>query len=295
MRYSSASADHRDATPTVRGVSGGDMDVVTGRLLGDLVSAIGTAALPACLLDVLSLLADVELCSVFARLNGQQIELIFSHGELPAKPGFAQQASLAYLRTYWQSDRQLAQLSRNSPGAPVVVCRRASDIADPAYRTACYEEAGVVGRVSILSPGRPCLIINGYRSAGRAPFSASDVAQLERCAPVLLATLRQHLWVTLTLDGPRDETTLAARLVALDYGLSMREAEVVAALMLDQTQGGIAAAKQLSVSTVVTYRRRAYHKLGVASQRDLKALRQRLLGGPENIIRHAIDTVAGSG
>ncbi|WP_158011683.1 helix-turn-helix transcriptional regulator [Sphingomonas turrisvirgatae] len=275
-----ASADHRDRRPPVQGGFGGEMDALTGRLLGDLVSAIGTAAFPGCLLDALSFLADVELCSVFARHNGQRIELIFSHGELPARPGFAQQASLAYLRTYWQSDRQLAQLSRTLPGTPVVVRRRASDIADPAYRTACYDQAGVVGRVSILSPGRPCFIINGYRSAGRAPFSADDVTQLERCAPVLLAALRQHLWVTLTMDCPRDETTLAARLVALDYGLSMREAEVVAALMMDETQADIAAAKQLSVSTVVTYRRRAYQKLGVTSQRDLKVLRQRLVSGP---------------
>ncbi len=252
-------------------------DDTVPRALGELVEAIGDATFPDTLLNALRALADVELCSVFARDDAQRLDLIFAQGDLPSRPGFALQASQAYIRCHWQSDRQLAQSSRGPAGVPVVSRRRASDIVDRAYRAACYDAAGVIDRVSIVSPGRPGFVINGYRTTVRPPFDAADVARIERFAAVLLAALRQHLRVALAADYPVDQATVAGTLASLDCGLSKREAEVAAGLMMGETQTRIAAATSLSVSTVVTYRRRAYSKLGVANQRDLAVLRQKLL------------------
>ena len=271
------SADSDHVPGRVRSDRGHGQDDPIPRMLAQLVEAIGGPGFPTSLLEVLSILADVELCSVFARENGQRVELIFAHGDLPARPGFALQASQAYMRNHWRSDRQLAQFSPAPAGIPVVIRRRASDIADPAYRTACYDTAGVIDRVSILSPGRPCFVINGYRTAGRESFAAADVARIERYAAVLLAALRQHLRITLAAECPADHAMLVGMMVALDCGLSKREAEVVAGLMTGETHQRIAAATGLSVSTIVTYRLRAYDKLGVANRRDLAALRQKLL------------------
>jgi DNA-binding CsgD family transcriptional regulator len=58
-------------------------------------------------------------------------------------------------------------------------------------------------------------------------------------------------------------------------GLSAREAEVAAALILGQTQAQIAGSVGLSVNSVITYRRRAYQKLAVADRRALQALCER--------------------
>jgi DNA-binding CsgD family transcriptional regulator len=247
------------------------------RALGQMVEAIGSEDFAGAVLDTLRALAGVELCSVFARDDGQRVELIFAQGELASSPGFAFQASQSYMRGHWRSDRQLARLSRSSAGAPIIVRRRACDIADPAYRAACYDNAGVIDRLSILSPGRPCFFINGYRTAQRAPFDAVDVAQLESHAAVLLAALRQHLRVTTGSEVPIDLATLVGTLASQDCCLSMREAEVVAGLMLGRTQTQIAAAASLSVATIVTYRRRAYGKLDVNNRLELVALRQKLM------------------
>lgn len=258
--------------------TGGTGDAqLTARALADLVAAIGSPAFPNALLDALRTLAGVELCSVFLRDRGEHVELIFAHGELPGVPGFPLRASHAYARSYWRSDRQLARLVQAPPGVPVVIRRRACDIADPAYRAVCYDRAGVAERVSILSPGRPCFAVNGYRTSGSSPFSAQDVERLELHAGLLIAALRQHLRVEQACGPVGNETALAGRLATLDYGLSAREAEIVAALMLGETQEGIAAAKRLSATTVITYRRRAYGKLGVANRRDLMALHRRLM------------------
>lgn len=250
---------------------------LTARALADLVAAIGSPSFPDCLLDALRMLAGVELCSVFVLDRGEHVELIFAHGELPDTPGFPLRASHAYARNYWRSDRQLARLAHAPPGAPVVIRRRACDITDSAYRAACYDRAGVAERVSILSPGRPCFAVNGYRTSGNLPFSANDVDRLELHAGLLIAALSQHLRAGQAGGRVFDETALAGRLATLDYGLSAREAEVVAALMLGETQAGIATSKQLSATTVITYRRRAYGKLGVANRRDLMALHRRLM------------------
>lgn len=253
---------------------------LTARTLGDLVAAIGTPAFPNTLLEALRTLAGVELCSVFLRDRGEHIELIFAHGELPDVPGFPLRASHVYARSYWRSDRQLARLAQAPPSVPVVIRRRACDIADPAYRAACYDHAGIAERISILSPGRPCFAVNGYRTSGNPPFSTNDVDRLELHAGLLIAALRQHLRADQAVGTGCDEAALAGRLATLDYGLSAREAEIVAALMLGETQDGIAAAKRLSATTVITYRRRAYGKLGVANRRDLLALHRRLMTSP---------------
>lgn len=264
--HQSASATHAEVD-----------DRVIARALADFVAAIGSAEFPRRLLATLHVLGGVELCSVFERSNPEQVDLIFATGELPGFPEFPSQASHAYSRRFWRSDRQLQRLARLSANEPVLARRRAVDIADPAYRTACYDRARVDERISIISSEPSCLIINGYRSVRSAPFAPRDVERLELHAGLLVAGLRQHLRAGLAVVGQIDEATLAGTLTTLNCGLSAREAEITAALILGETQVGIAKAKHLSPATVVTYRRRAYSKLGVSNRRDLVALHRRLV------------------
>lgn len=251
----------------------------TAEALGDLVAAIGGAEFPARFLDVMRVLAGVELCSVFRR-DGGEVGLVFAAGDPSRQPDFPLSASRDYARGYWRSDAQLTRLARARTGAPVIVRRHVSEIADPAYRAACYERAGVIERVSILWPGRPGFVANGYRTASAAPFTVQDVERLELHAGLLIAALRQHLRADAATGHLFNEAGLAERLLALGCGLSAREAEVAAALILGETQERIARARRLSPATIVTYRRRAYAKLGVANRRELAALHRGLMADP---------------
>jgi DNA-binding CsgD family transcriptional regulator len=56
------------------------------------------------------------------------------------------------------------------------------------------------------------------------------------------------------------------------HHLSVREAEVSAHILLGRTHKEIAEASGIGVSSVVTYRQRAYRKLGVSRRRDLQRL-----------------------
>ena len=133
--------------------------------------------------------------------------------------------------------------------------------------------------VAIVSPGPPTFVANGYRMADSRPFSPADIERVELHAGLLMAAVERHDRVA-ALSGPMfDEAALVQSLIALRCGLSTREAEISAAMILGETQDEIARRVHLSRDTVVTYRRRAYNKLGIANRRDLLRLHRRLVGG----------------
>jgi len=255
--------------------SPGSAEKGVGDALAELVAAIGSAAFPARFLAAMRAVAGVELCSVFRR-DQQGLQLLFAEGDCPPFAGFPLSASRDYARGFWRSDPQVTRLVHCPGAVPAVVRRRASEIADPRYRAACYDRAGITERVSILGPGRPGFIANGYRSAGNRPFSPGDIARLEDHARLLVAAIERHHHIVTAGGHLLNEAALVEGLLALRCGLSIREAEISAAMILGETQEEIALRKQLSPHSIVTYRRRAYGKLGIASRRDLVRLHRRL-------------------
>lgn len=248
-------------------------------LFASLVGAIGTESFPACFLKAMQALAGVELCSVFLHEKDSSVRLLFADGGQADLSDFSARASLDYARTYWRSDHQITHLSRCARAAPVVVRKYASDISDPAYRNACYDKAGIVERISIFYPGPPVLIANGYRTRCRPPFTPNEMQRLEHYAGLMMAAVERHQRLGTPSGHMLNETELVQSLMALHCGLSAREAEISAAMMLGETQEEIAIRKHLSHGSVVTYRRRAYGKLGVANRRDLVRLHRRLAAG----------------
>jgi DNA-binding CsgD family transcriptional regulator len=246
--------------------------------MADLVGAIGTPRFPARYLGAMRVLAGVELCSVFRRNAAQPVQLLFAEGGAPMAD-FAIRASLDYARNYWRSDHQITRLARATGAAPVVVRKRAFEIADPAYRAACYDRARVTERVSIVASGPPTLVANGYRTATSGPFCPADIERLQRYAALLIVAVERHDSLGTGASPMFDETALVQSLMGLRCGLSSREAEISAAMILGETQDEIAHRTHLSHGSVVTYRRRAYGKLGVANRRDLLRLHRRLASG----------------
>lgn len=243
-------------------------------VLAALIDAIGEKDFSARFLDAMRALAGVDLCSVFLHDSGGDVKLLLADGGIA---DFSLRASLDYARSYWRSDIQLAQLVRVGGNKLRILRRPAVEIADPAYRAACYDRAGVTERLSIVWPGRPRLVVNGYRTGADICATVGDAERLERHAGLLVAALKQHLRAQAANPHRRDETCSVGHLIALGYGLSTREAEVSAALIRGETQQEIADSRQLSLATVITYRRRAYDKLGVGNQRELTNLFDRSL------------------
>jgi len=154
---------------------------------------------------------------------------------------------------------------------------RCDALADAGYREACFVRAGLLERLTVAATDEGQLVLlNLYRLVQSGPFSAGEVALIEGLSPFLAALAIKHVGALgmLLRSRNRDDriAALAARLCARDGRLTMRERDVLARVMLGMTSEGIALDLGIGLNTVLTYRKRAYTRLGVSSQAELFSL-----------------------
>ncbi|MFV3126509.1 helix-turn-helix transcriptional regulator [Niveispirillum sp. KHB5.9] len=236
-------------------------------MLAGMVATVGAPEFPARFLATLEGLCGARLFSAFGYAGQGAPQTLFAEGVCRGVPDFARTASMAYRSRYWRSDNAVRRMV---PGVSVVRTR-AGDIADPDYRRACYDRGGIGERLSILSGGSRPLVANGYRAASDGAFRPGDIARLEALAPVLMASLSRHVELSTCRPGDDTPSEVQRALLAAEAGLSAREAEVAAGFILGRTQGEIGAETGLTLSSIITYRRRAYCKLGVMDKQELLA------------------------
>ncbi|MCC6211130.1 MAG: helix-turn-helix transcriptional regulator, partial [Burkholderiales bacterium] len=154
---------------------------------------------------------------------------------------------------------------------------RRESLADAEYRDSCYLRAGLLERVSVAaSEGGQQVFLNLYRLEPSGPFSAGEIATIDDLSPLLAALAVKHVSMLGMLLRSRDRgdrlAAIAARLHALDGRLTRRETEVLSRILLGVSSEGISLDLGIGVNTVLTYRKRAYARLGVTSQAELFSL-----------------------
>lgn len=149
-------------------------------------------------------------------------------------------------------------------GCVVTTCLSREELPNAGHR-ALLEEAGFSWRVATLFPAGSggWYGLHVLLPSRRGPSGAA-FGRFSRAAPVFGSLIARHL------RGAEVE----ARLRSLCPALAEREATVCTALLRGRTAPEVAARLGIRVSSVQTYRKRAYAKLGVAS---LPQLFQRLL------------------
>lgn len=110
------------------------------------------------------------------------------------------------------------------------------------------------------------------RADPNAPFADDAVEQVAHCAEFLMSVLAKHA------DIRRTRPNVAQALTGLEEieccidatrALPRREAEVAARILYGISSVGIALDLSVSEETVKTYRKRAYHRLSIGSEREL--------------------------
>src|SRR5690606_15243821 len=180
----------------------------------------------------------------------------------PAIPDSAESASLAKARSYWQRDRTTRRALAGLGGGVHLIRQAWNGIADPDYRRACYERGGIVERLTLYAGGGQPIFASAYRSRASGHSSPAEIEALEKAAGIVMALVARHVAAARDAGQPALHD-ISHRLLACQHRLSAREASVAAALSLGRTQKEIAEAAGVALSSVVTYRRRAYRKLGV--------------------------------
>lgn len=239
--------------------------------LAPAVRALGTASFAADLLAALNreIVADhLSLMRFEDRQRPPVIEsAVWRGGEHVA------QVQRAYLAGLYRHDPNL----RFAGPGPALLRLHRDDIASPQYRDTCYLKAGLLERVTVATAeGGRLVALNLYRREASGAFSREEVRAIERLAPLLGALAAKHVGVLGTLLRSRERgdrvRAFDTRLHALDGRLTRRELDVLARILVGMTTEGIALDLRISANTVLTYRKRAYQRLGVSSQSELFSL-----------------------
>jgi DNA-binding CsgD family transcriptional regulator len=149
---------------------------------------------------------------------------------------------------------------------------RPADIASSAFRRRFFDQAGIVERISIVQRGADHWRgMNIARHARQGCFSARELdnlAGLARLALPMLSRARSRVPTGTALSAAQLEDRFAGRCA----GLTRRERQVCACAAIGMSVEATAIELGIAKTSVLTFRQRAYRRLGVTSPFELLAL-----------------------
>ena len=253
--------------------------------IGDVVLALGSPRFGGEYYKLFHETLGIEACTVFAfRPEGSPIPLVVECDSHDRREQ-AWELAWEYSRGAFKHDPIIrGNLNRTSTdAAPVVYSLCADQVKDVGYRRHFYDEAALHQKVGVL--GRvdgTVYYSNFYRGSDTSGCNELEELRLMReLAGLAVKVLRRHdvaseasATPTSKAASPSDwhRSALAhLRTVFLGgpHGLSPREAEVCAHVVLGYSTLAIGLNLGVSVNTVATHRKRAYSKLDVCSQNEL--------------------------
>jgi DNA-binding CsgD family transcriptional regulator len=236
-------------------------------LQAGIVDALGTPEFGPALLHALGAMAGVEEIFAFRRTDdGALPAVILSAGAGSQAGGRAE----AYRRHYFRFDPLNAVFQAVDRGG-LCLRVRPDDIADRDYRRDCYARPGFVEKLSILRPGRGgWTTLSLFRHGGA--FSDGEAQGLRAFGRLLLPLIEAHSRA-FGADQPSSGSAAAveARLNGLYPALTGRERAVCARTVIGMTAEGIGLDLGIRPTSVLTYRRRAYERLGISTALQLAA------------------------
>lgn len=238
--------------------------------LAGLVDSIGHERFGPALADYLHRLCGADHFAAFRLGQGQLSEVAACCIE-PART--ARDRVESYVNQgLWKHDPAMTEAQRCADGpAPTLIRVDFSDRSYTDLRPRVYPHV----RDRVLLCGRSAGGVFGLsvlRADPHTPFATDAIEQLGRAAGMLVSLLGKHAEVC------RGRPDVARALTALRdiedcvvavSALPRREAEVCARILYGLSSVGIALDLSVSEETVKTYRKRAYQRLAIGSEREL--------------------------
>jgi DNA-binding CsgD family transcriptional regulator len=179
----------------------------------------------------------------------------------------------AYLKWYLRLD-PVSEAYRAAPKVSNVALQRVrpQHIASPGFRRRVFDDAGIVERVSVIQRGPEAWrVMNVARHASEGLFTDSEISALIGVACLALPML--------PLNRDRQSGPVQLSVVQLEdrfanrfSELTLRERQVCARAAIGMSVEATALDLDIAKTSVLTYRRRAYQRLGVTSPFELCAL-----------------------
>ncbi len=256
-------------------VTGGSLDLIRA---GGLIAAISDDNLNALPQQMLALLNDVvplSQCTIFAYEQRQRPRTLAVADHRGGN--FLHNIAETYARSFYALDGNQAVVAQDSGkrlGNTVTLHHQCgADIEHEAYRELCYRRPNVSDRLSLLmQPASGVwLSVNFYRDNNAGSITPAEIRHLEALAPVLGHAACNHY----LLKGQAALEVSHIMLLQLQRAcpqLSKRELDVLRGVLEGNTASEIADLMGIQRSSVQTYQKRAYRRLGISSQRQLFAL-----------------------
>lgn len=199
-----------------------------------------------------------DQCMVFFLGPSSRIECLLSRDF--ADDAVAEYLGNAYIKEGYIADPNLASIESLSVGDTKVVHLQdmVGEMAD-SYRDRFFNKPGLIDKVSILtSDCAGKYYINLYRGKGRSAFREQQLFTDSGQAHLFAALITQHYRLNQSLS---DEGPLAF--------LSDRERQVCQGILRGKKMEAISAETGIATSSGITYKKRAYAKLGITSRAAL--------------------------
>jgi len=240
----------------------------------EVVSAIGTPRLDELLLHALQSIATVDDLTILVLNPGEPLQLLGLASRIDA--GVLRSLTRDYVAEHHIQDPNFSDLMQATRSRRVLVRRHDfSRLKTKAYQTRFYTSVGVVDKLSyIWRSGRTAYYVNLYRNTVSGTYTAAEVQGLTVISRFLANLIRLHsarLKLATTIHS-NEGADIAERLIALlDARLTVRETMVLSRILKGMQTEGIALDLEVKPATVVTFKQRAYAKLGIATQAELFA------------------------
>jgi len=240
---------------------------------GDVTSAvlaIGRNDFPDVLIDTLRRQAEVGHCMVFALSRAGAADCLLDAGNIP----IGGDLGAAYAGQFHESDPNRDALFEGEGAAPIMLPAFAPRMYGARYRKIFFQDSGIVDKcATAIWTGDTCFYVNFYRIAAQGRFSAAQRERLEAIAPAIAASVARHFQTSVPDQSLAALFATRAPLAAL----TPREQEVCRRILAGFSSEAIAQALGISLHSTLTYRKRAYERLGISSQSELFAIVLRLL------------------
>ncbi|OAF06651.1 helix-turn-helix transcriptional regulator [Bradyrhizobium centrolobii] len=243
------------------------------------VLAIGRPDFPNILIDTLRRQAGVGHCMVFALTRAGAARCLLDAGNIPTGGDLG----AAYAGQFHESDPNRDALFEREGSAPIMLPAFAPRMYGARYRKIFFNDSGIVDKfATAIWVDDTCFYVNFYRIAAQGRFSAVQLARLQSIAPAIGASVARHFQQAATATPDQTLAALFATRAPL-AALTPREQEVCRRILLGFSSEAISQALGISLHSTLTYRKRAYERLGISSQNELFGIVLRLLAGPHGL------------
>jgi len=242
------------------------------------VLAIGRPDFPTILIDTLRRQAGVGHCMVFALTRAGAASCLLDAGNIPT----GSDLGAAYVGQFHESDPNRDALFEAETGAPIMLPSFVPRMYGARYRKIFFNDSDIVDKcATAIWTGDTCFYVNFYRVTSQGRFGDAERAQLQAIAPAIGASVARHFQQAAMAPDQNLAALFATR--APLAAMTPREQEVCRYILLGLSSEAISQSLGISLHSTLTYRKRAYQRLGISSQNELFGIVLRLLPGPRGL------------